>query len=58
MSLSVKSEGEYRQDKCLHLLEAVDPAKEHGFRWHCVKCGRWMYRKNGVVRVSKPKNAS
>lgn len=45
----VISEGEQRQFKCLHRIEQVDPNKEHGFRWHCLKCGKWMLRKNGVV---------
>lgn len=54
----VKSESEHRQDECIHRLEPVNPEKEHGFRWHCVKCGKWLYRKNGTViaaRASRPR---
>lgn len=44
----VKCEAELQQERCLHLLQRLDPIKEHGFRWHCVKCGGHYYRKNGV----------
>jgi hypothetical protein len=46
---SVKCEAEYGQDACIHRLERVDPKIEHGFRYHCLKCGAWLLRKNGVV---------
>ena len=50
MGAAVKSEYEYRMEQCMHLLVRVDPAKEHGFRWHCIRpnCGKWLYNKSGV----------
>lgn len=49
----VKCEAEHRQDRCLHLLKKLDPKLAHGFRWKCLrpKCGRYLYRKNGVVAL-------
>lgn len=52
----VKTETEHRQDRCLHRLERLDPAKENGFRYRCVLCGRHMLRKNGVVLPADWKN--
>lgn len=50
MGVGVKSEGEYRQDRCLHVLEQLDPKKEDGFKYRCIKCDKYMKRKNGVVK--------
>lgn len=52
MGAPVKSYHQQRQDKCLHHLEKLDPTKNEGFRWRCVKpdCGKYMYRKNGTVQ--------
>jgi len=49
MGLAVKSEGERRQDECLHTLIKLDPKMEDGFRWKCTKCGKYLMRKNGIV---------
>ena len=53
MGVAVISEHEHRQFECPHVLEKLDPAKEHGFRYRCLKCGKFMLRKNGVM--AKPK---
>jgi predicted RNA-binding Zn-ribbon protein involved in translation (DUF1610 family) len=52
MSIAVKSEGERRQDECLHTLVKLAPP-EDGFRWRCTKCGKYLYRKNGIVIQGK-----
>lgn len=45
----VISEGEHRQFRCLHTLEQLDPAKEHGFKYRCLKCDKYMKRLNGII---------
>lgn len=57
MATPVKSEREYQQDRCSHVLKAVDPeiAKylhENGqrdYKYQCVKCGRFLKNLNGVL---------
>lgn len=49
MSQGVKSIHEYTQDKCEHRVEQLDPAKEAGYRYRCVKCGKHMIKLNGIV---------
>lgn len=58
MGLAVKSEGEHRQDRCLHLLERIseDDRKDlhedgkQDYKYRCVKCGRYLRRLNGVLK--------
>lgn len=51
MGAPARSYHQQRQDKCLHQLKQLDPDKNDGFRYRCIKpdCGKWLYRKNGVV---------
>lgn len=49
MGQGVKSIREYRQDKCLHRVEKIDPVKNNGFRYLCKVCGRPMVRLNGTL---------
>lgn len=49
MGVAVISEAERRAFQCLHVLIPLDPLKEDGFRWKCLKCGKFLYRKNGIV---------
>lgn len=56
MGAPAKSYHAQRQDKCLHLLEKIDPAKNEGFRYRCIKpdCGRFLKRKIGVEPLPGP----
>jgi hypothetical protein len=54
MGRGVKSIHEYTQDKCLHQLDPLDPKKYDGFKYCCRLCGRFMKRKNGIVRAASP----
>lgn len=53
----VKSEREYEQDRCLHILEPisnedagnVNEPNERPYKYHCIKCGRWLKNRNGIL---------
>lgn len=57
MALPVKTEHEHRQDKCLHLLKILDDKTrrlahtdgERDFKYECVRCGKLLKIRNGVL---------
>lgn len=56
MGAPAKNYHSQRQDKCLHLLERMDPIKNDGFRYYCIRpdCGKFLKTMSGVLSATNP----